>query len=184
MSIRATCLTIFSALILGVFPAAPEALAQSSVDVAAVIEMRAAEYAASYVRRSRTSARFALDTSVVARAGRGAADIERLVRILRVEALASADSVITCGDMPDTCRMRPDIDAIVGIRIDTIAESTAEATIDLRARTGLPRVPIVYEQRKIRLLRRGDDWVFDRELWIEVSERASPSAVSSRHGVA
>jgi hypothetical protein len=135
----------------------------------AELEARAAEYAAGYVRLSRPNARFALDTTSNPGFERSASEVARLARILGADVLAARDSAITCGATPDSCRMRGDFDAIVGVRVDTIADSTAEATIELRATTGLPRVPIVWETRKIRLVRRGDRWSFDRELWLEVS---------------
>lgn len=132
------------------------------------IEAGAAAYAATYIRNSRPSTRFALDTSSRS-AVRSAADVARLARILRADVLAAGDSAVVCKGDPSTCRLRPDFDAIVGIRADTIGDSTAEATIELRAATGLARVPIVFETRKVRLVHRGSCWIFDRELWLEVS---------------
>jgi hypothetical protein len=133
------------------------------------IEAGTAKYAATYVRNSRPSARFALDTTSRGGLVRSAADVARLARILRVDVLAAGDSAVICPGDPSTCRLRPDFDAIVGIRADPIGDSTAEATIELRAATGLARVPIVFETRRVRLVRRGSCWIFDRELWLEVS---------------
>jgi hypothetical protein len=35
----------------------------------------------------------------------------------------------------------------------------------------LARVPVVFETRRVRLVRRGSCWMFDRELWLDVSLR-------------
>ena len=133
----------------------------------AEVEAKAAEYAVPFTRGWRLT-RLALDTSVASH-GRMAAQVARLAQILRADTLVNGDSVMHCPGDPSTCQLRGGVGVIVAVRVDSLADSTAHATIDIRALTGLPRVPIAAQSRIVRFVRRGGVWVFDRELWIEVS---------------
>src|SRR5437899_248502 len=85
-------------------------------DVVQSVEMAAAEYAATYMYDSRPNARIALDTITASGPGRSAAETAALVRALRAVGVIAADSAITCGDLPSSCRIRGEVDSVVSIK--------------------------------------------------------------------
>ena len=142
--------------------------AQAVRDVRA-LEIAAAEYAVTYIYESRPKARVALDTVVSRGSGRSPTSTAELVRIMRAVKTVGADSAITCGALPSTCRIRPEIDAVVSIEPREVTDSSATVAITLRAATGLPRTPIVWETRTVRFVVRDRRWAVDHVETIEVS---------------
>lgn len=65
--------------------------------------------------------------------------------------------------------MRTDIDAVVSIEPREVTDASATVAITLRAATGLPRTPIVWETRIVRFVVRDHQWTLDHVETIEVS---------------
>jgi hypothetical protein len=124
------------------------------------VERAAAEYAAGYLLGPVSRALLAFDSLPGDGHRRSHLQSMALARILRAEATDQA-SVISCASGPSSCRMGA-FTGLIGIRLQTLDDSTAEIAVSVQWPSGLARVPITTYEPTLRFAKRRGRWQFVR----------------------
>ena len=127
----------------------------------ALVEHAAATYAARHLLDRFPKGRIAFDSLRGSGRPRSRAQSVALTRVLKADGITTERSIIFCSSGPSSCRMSYYV-GLVGVQLDDLTDSTAQATVTMRWPSGLPRAPISAYDQSLVFVRRGGSWEFAR----------------------